>query len=106
MSKKEKTINLGNIIKGKYGPFLSLDKSIKSITIEREYISKGDTIKEKVSLQPNEKGYLPAANIQKVKDAVDFKLKQGWITEEQAEKIIDSSEKYNISSEVTVKVSN
>ena len=106
MSKKEKTINLGSIIKGKYGPFLSLDKSIKSVTIEREYQSKGDTIRETVKVGQNDKGYLNPANIQKIKDAVNFKLEKEWITEEQADKIIENSEKYNISSEVTVKVSN
>lgn len=101
--KKAKTIQLGAIKKGKYGAFLSFDPSIKEITIKREFESKGDTITQVLKVPVNEEGYLAAANIAKVADDVAFRQDKGWIDEATAEKILESSEKYGISSFVTVK---
>jgi hypothetical protein len=105
MTKKtEKTIKLGSIIKGEYGPYISFDRSIKKVFFEREVEFEGKVLKETVSVPLTTKGYLGAANIAKVKDSVDFKLSKGWIDEDQANTILRNSEEYNISSEITIKV--
>ena len=64
MAKKQKTVQLGSIRKGQYGPFLSFDSSIKEIQVTREYVSNGDTVTEVLKVPVNEKGYLGAANMQ------------------------------------------
>jgi len=79
---------LGSIRKGQYGPFLSFDSSIKEIQVTREYVSNGDTVTEVLKVPVNEKGYLGAANIQKIEDSFAFKIEQGWVTEEKAEETI------------------
>ncbi len=88
MSKKQKTVQLGSIKKGKFGPFLSFDSSIKEIQVTREYTSNGDTVKEILKVPVNENGYLEAGNISKIEDDFAFKVEQGWIKEEQAEATI------------------
>lgn len=88
MSKKQKTIQLGSIKKGQYGPFLSFDSSIKEIQVTREYTTNGDTVTEILKVPVNEKGYLGAANIQKIEDDFEFKVSQGWMKEAQAEELI------------------
>jgi len=100
---KAKTIQLGAIKKGKYGAFLSFDPTVKEITIKREFESKGDTITQVLKVPVNEQGFLAAANIAKVADDVKFRQEKGWITEEAAERILESAEKHGISSFVTVK---
>lgn len=85
MSKKQKTIQLASIKKGKYGPFVSFDSSIKEIQVTREYQTNGDTVTEILKVPVNDKGYLEAGNIQKVEDDFAFKVSKGWITESAAE---------------------
>ena len=89
MSKKQKTVQLGSIKKGKYGPFLSFDSSIKEIQVTREYTSNGDTVTEVLKVPVNESGYLSAANIQKIEESFAFKVEKEWISEEQAEETIN-----------------
>lgn len=88
MSKKQKTVQLGSIKKGKFGPFLSFDDSIKEIQITREYTSNGDTVKEVLKVPFNDKGYLEAGNISKIEDDFAYKVEQGWVKESQAEERI------------------
>ena len=102
--KKTKTLSVGSITKGQYGPFLSLDSSIKEVTFKREYDVEGETITELLTVPVNEKGYLNAMNIQKVADSIEFKVGKGWMTEEVGEKIIANAKEYGTTSYVTCKV--
>lgn len=88
MAKKQKTVQLGSIKKGKFGPFLSFDSSIKEIQVTREYTSNGDTVTEVLKVPVNSGGYLEAGNIQKIEDDFAFKVENGWVTEEKAEETI------------------
>lgn len=106
MTKKQKTIQLGSVKKGKYGPFLSFDSSVKEIQITREYQTNGDTVTEILKVPVNEKGYLEAGNITKLEDNLNFKVSKGWITESQAEEQLSrlQSGSSPTSSLLTVKV--
>lgn len=88
MAKKQKTVQLGSIKKGKYGPFLSFDSSIKEIQVTREYETNGDKVVEVLKVPVNEAGYLEAANIQKIEDDFAFKVENKWISESAAEERI------------------
>lgn len=89
MSKKQKTVTLGTIRKGKYGPFLSFDSSVKKVQITREYSINGDTVTEVLNVPVNDNGYLEAGNIEKIEDNFAFRVKQGWVKESDAEKTIE-----------------
>ena len=107
--KKTRTIQLGSIKKGQYGAYISFDKDIKSITIEREYETKGETISQKVKIplvEKNGKTYLGAANIAKVADDVAFRVEQGWLEADKGEKIIENAQEYGTTSYIKVKVEN
>ena len=105
--KKEKTVQLGSIKKGKYGPFLSFSSDIKKVQLTREYEVKGEKITEVVEVPVNENGYLEAGNIRKIEDDFKFRVEQGWISDDQAEKAMEKLTSGNspTSSFVTVKVS-
>lgn len=103
-TKKSKTIDLGTVRKGEYGPYFSFDKQIKSVTFEREYEIDGDKISEKVTVPVNDKGYLSSAYINKTEDLVKFKESKGWIDEAQAEKMLNNAKEWGISSYFSVKV--
>lgn len=103
--RKEKTIDLGRVIKGKYGPYFSFDSKIKNVTFERE-IEKddGEKIIETVSVSVNDSGYLNSAYIQKTEDFFNFKVEKGWMEEEKANKALNTCQEKGISSFFTVKV--
>lgn len=104
MSKKQKTVQLGSIKKGKYGPFLSFDSSIKEIQVTREYTSNGDTVTEVLKVPVNESGYLEAGNIQKIEDDFAFRVDQGWINESKAEETISKLKSGNAPTSSFVKI--
>ena len=103
MSKKNKTIELGKVMKPSGNPFFSFDSSIKKIIIEREYEADGETITEKVQVAPNGE-YLSGAYINKFEDNVNFKLEKGWITEKKAQADLEYGKNKKISSLFQVKV--
>ena len=104
MSKKQKTIDLGIVKKGQYGPYFSFDGKIKSVTFERELDIDGEKITEKVTVPVNEKGYLGSAYINKTEDKINFGLEKGWYDEAEAEKKLNNAKEYGISSYFSVKV--
>ena len=89
MSKKQKTVTLGSIKKGKYVPFLSFDSSIKEVQVTREYEINGDKVTEVLKVPLNDNGYLNSCNIKKIEDDFEFRVSQGWIKEAQAESAIE-----------------
>ena len=103
MSKKQKTVTLGNVMKPNGNAFFSFDSSIKSIELTREYEVDGEKITEKVRVSPNG-DFLSGAFINKYDDNIRFKAEQGWITEEAAEKQLAYGKDKGISSVFSVKV--
>lgn len=103
MSKKQKTIDLLKVMKPNGKAFGSFDSSIKKIIIEREYEVDGETVTEKLQVAPNGE-YLSGAFINKFNDQIDFKLRQGWISDKKAEADRAYGEKNNISSTFQIKV--
>ena len=103
-SKKSKTIDLGVIKSGKYGKFISFDSSVKEVQITREFESKGETIVQKVKVGVNDAGYLNPVNIELPEDRASFRVEKDWMTEQQAESMLENAEKYGISSYLSVKV--
>ena len=104
MSKKEKTIELGKVMKPNGTPFFSFDNSIKSIDITREYVKDGETFTEVLTVLPKDEKYLSGAFINKYADNVKFKLDKGWIDEAKATSDLAFGEKQSISSIFQVKV--
>lgn len=102
--KKTKTLQLGSIIKGKYGPYLSFDKSITEIKVTREYEVNGDKVTEVLSVPFNNKGYMNSCNIQKIEDDFSFRVNSGWIDESKAEAAMEKLKSIGTSSFVSVKV--
>lgn len=104
MSKKEKTIDLGSVRSGKYGNYISLDSSIKDMKITREYEVDGEKVTQVLSVSRNEKGYLNVVNIETPDSRAKFRTEKGWMTEQQAEKLLESASTKGIKSFLTVKV--
>jgi hypothetical protein len=104
MSKKTKTVDLGVVKKGQYGPFFSFDGRIKSITIEREVKVDGEATTERLTVPVNEKGYLGSAYINKTEDKVKFGLDKGWYDSDEADKQLKEAQERNISSFFSIKV--
>jgi hypothetical protein len=106
MSKKQKTLQLGSIKKGQYGPFLSFDSSIKEIQVTREYEINGDKITEVVKVPFNDNGYLNSCNIKKIEEDFAYRVEQGWMEESKADNAIQKLKAGSTptSSFVTVKV--
>jgi len=102
--KEGKTIDLAKVINSERGKFISFDNSIKSITITREFESKGETISQTLDVMVNDAGYLVPVNLETPEERAEFRFEKGWINEEQADKLINMSEKYNIVQFLTVKV--
>jgi hypothetical protein len=103
MSKKQKTIELGKVMKPTGKAFFSFDNSIKEIELTREYEVDGETITEKVKVAPNGE-YLSGAFISKFEDNVNFKLDKGWISEKKANSDLEYGKQKSISSIFQVKV--
>ena len=105
-NKKQKTIDLGQVMKPSGSPFFSFDKTIKKIEITREYEKDGETVTEVLQVAPNPKNkdYLAGAFINKYAENVNFKREQGWINDKQAEQQLAYGEKQKISSVFQVKV--
>lgn len=100
---KQKTIELGKVMKPNGNPFFSFDSAIKEIEITREYEKDGETITEKLKVVPNGK-HLSGAFINKFEDNVNFKLDKGWISEKKAQADLEYGKKNNVSSLFQVKV--
>jgi hypothetical protein len=103
MSKKEKSLELGKVLKPKGNAFFSFDSSIKKITIEREYDGKDGLVQETLEVAPNNE-YLSGAFINKYNENLKFKLDKEWITKEKYESDLAYGEKMGISSIFSVKV--
>jgi len=103
MSKKEKSLTLGNVMKPNGNAFFSFDPSIKKIEITREYEVSGEKITEVVQVAPNGE-YLSGAFINKYEDNIRFKAEKEWITQEAAEKQLQYGKSKNITSVFSVKV--
>lgn len=100
---KEKTIELGRVMKPNGKAFFSFNDQIKEIEITREYEVDGETVTEKVKVAPNGT-YLSGGFINKFADQVEFKRNKGWISDKKAEADLAYGEKNNISSVFSVKV--
>lgn len=103
MSKKEKTIELGRVMKPNGKPFFSFDSSIKKIEITREYEVGGEKITEVTQVAPNGE-YLSGGFINKYDDNIKFKAEKEWITQDAAEKALAYGADKGISSVFSVKV--
>lgn len=107
MSKKQKTIDLGRVMKPKGNPFFSFDSSIDKIVIHRSYEVEGEKVTEVLEVATNEvngKTYLGSAFINKFQDNLDFKLSKGWIDEASHQKQSEYAQDKGISSLFQVKV--
>ena len=103
MSKSQKSIELGKVMKPNGKAFFSFDQSIKSIQITREIKKDGEMITEIVNVAPNGE-YLSGAFINKFDDNVNFKLEKEWITPEKAEADLAYGKDKGISSIFSIKV--
>ena len=101
---KQKTVDLGKVVKYSKATVFQFDSSIKSVTLERELTIDGEKITEKVKVPVNDKGYLESAFINKTEDYFNFKASQGWMDADKAEGAKNKCLENGISSFFSIKV--
>ncbi len=104
MSKKIKTLKLGNLKKNEWGRSIQLDQSITEVQVTRSYETKGETITEVVKFSKNDKGYLPFIQLNDVKENVNFRVDQGWLESDKGQQEIDRMGEWGVSHYAQVKV--
>lgn len=101
---KQKTVDLGKVVKFPKATVFQFDSSIKKVTLEREMTIDGEKITEKVSIPVNEKGYLESAFINKTEDYFNFRAEKGWMEADKAENAKNKCLESGISSFFSIKV--